>query len=143
MPTLPWTTVEPAPADTEVVLMASRFQLRSLWQVPRFLADAMRIRKQVLAAPGAVGVSLIAQPFRRTFFTLSAWRDRPSLNALVGAEPHRSAMLRHRKSMQDAHFVFWTASGDAMPPTWSEAQQRLAETAGTDTGPARPGQDQR
>lgn len=138
MPTLPWTKVDGASTDGEVVLMASRFQLRSLRHVPRFFVDAIRIRKQVLAAPGAVGVSLIAHPLRRTFYTLSAWRDRQSLNALVGAEPHRSTMGRHRHAMQDSAFVFWTARANSLPAGWADAQRRLATQAAAPPSADRP-----
>ena len=50
----------------------------------------MRIHEQVRAADGALGVSLVAHPLQRVFFTLSAWRDRAAVDALVSAEPHRS-----------------------------------------------------
>jgi hypothetical protein len=63
MPTLPWTAPKPvSPPDGEITVMASRLELRRLSDVPSFLAGALRIRRQVLAAPGALGLSLIARP---------------------------------------------------------------------------------
>jgi hypothetical protein len=50
MPTLPWIPVESATAPA--VVMASRFRLRRLRDVPRSFLDAMRIHKQVRAADG-------------------------------------------------------------------------------------------
>jgi hypothetical protein len=64
-----------------------------------FLRDAMRVRTLVRRSEGALGVSLVARPLRREFETLSAWRDRESLNAMVRAEPHRSVMGRYRAAM--------------------------------------------
>jgi hypothetical protein len=124
MPTLPWISVRPADAPT--VVMASRFRLRRLRDVPRFFLDAMRIHRQVRAADGALGVSLVAHPLRREFFTLSAWRDRAAVDALVRAEPHRSAMGRYHAVMADAVFRFWEAEPDALPPSWEDAFRRLA-----------------
>jgi heme-degrading monooxygenase HmoA len=86
----------------------------------------MAIRQQVLRADGAVGVSLnTALP--RTFFTLSAWRDRDALEAFVRSEPHLSSMRRHRPAMADARFVFWSTTAENLPPSWTEAQRRLRE----------------
>ena len=77
----------------------------------RFLRTAMAIRQQVLLADGAVGVSL-STALPRTFFTLSAWRDRDALNAFVRSQPHVSSMRRYRPAMTDARFVFWNTASD-------------------------------
>src|SRR5687768_14151989 len=125
MPTIPWTTAnDAAPVDGEPLVMASRFRLRSFRHVLPFLRDAMRVRALVRRSAGALGVSLVAHPLRREFETLSAWRDRDSLNAMVRAEPHRSVMGRYHDVMDDSAFVFYAA--DAYPPTWEEARRRLA-----------------
>jgi heme-degrading monooxygenase HmoA len=130
MPPLPWTTTPAADAVPErVLVMASLLQLDSLRRVPGFLRAAMAIRQQVLGTEGAVGVALNTALPRRTFFTLSAWRDRDALDAFVRSEPHASSMRRYRPAMADARFVFWNTSADKLPPSWAEAQQRLREAA--------------
>ena len=129
MPTLPWssgpTTVAP---DSEVVVMASRFRVHGLRHVLPFFLDAMRVHAQTRKADGAIGVSLVAHPLGREFLTLSAWRDRDALNAMVRAEPHRSVMKRQRAAMAEGVFRFWTAEAGT-PPTWDEATQRLCAPA--------------
>ena len=111
--------------------MASLLQLDSVRRVPGFLRSAMAIRQQVLRADGAVGVSLnTALP--RTFFILSAWRDRDALDAFVRSEPHVSSMRRYRPAMADARFGFWSTTYDGLPPSWSEAQRRLREATHPD-----------
>jgi hypothetical protein len=129
MPPLPWTATPAADevSKEEVVVMASLFQLDSVWRTPGFLRAAMAIRKQVLAADGALGVALNTALRRRTFFTLSAWRDRNALNTFVRCEPHLSTMRRYHPAMNDARFVFWNTTADKLPPRWSEAQEQLAE----------------
>ena len=130
MPPLPWTNV-PATITTndEVVVMGSLLKLDSFRRVPGFLRAAMAIRRQVLAADGAVGVALDTALPRRTFFTLSAWRDRDALNEFVGSEPHASTMRRYRPAMADARFVFWSVAADKLPPAWSEVRERLRASA--------------
>jgi len=128
MPPLPWTTAPLADAlSDEVLVMASLLRLDAFRRTPGFLRAAMAIRKQVLRADGAVGVALNTALPRRTFFTLSAWRDREAVNAFVRSEPHVSIMRRYRPAMADARFVFWNTTADKLPPPWSEAEQRLRE----------------
>ena len=127
MPPLPWTTAPGADAShDEVVLMASLFRLDAIRRVPGFLRASMAIRQQVLRADGAIGVSLNSA-LPRTFFTLSAWRDRNALDAFVRSEPHVSSMRRYHPAMADARFVFWTTTAEDLPPSWPEAQRRLRE----------------
>lgn len=126
MPTLPWTTPKPSrPEDGPVTVMASRLELRRLRDVPSFLAAALRIRRQMLSSPGALGVSLIARPMHRTFWTLSAWQDQAALSAAVGREPHRQIMKRFRPRMAGSSFVTWTAQATALPIPWDDALHHL------------------
>ena len=125
MPTLPWISLGPTPSGATALVMASRFQVRRWRHVPRFFIDSMRIHRQVRAADGALGVSLVAHPLRHEFQTLSAWRDRDTLDALVKAQPHAGAMRRHRPVMTESTFTFWTVPADRLPVTWEEARQRL------------------
>jgi Domain of unknown function (DUF3291). len=125
MPTLPWLPVHSADPAAAAVVMASQFRVRRLRHVPRFFFDALRIHRQVRGADGALGVSLIARPLRREFLTLSAWRDRDALNALVRTKLHRRAMQRHRPEMADSTFTFWEVPVAQLPVSWDEAQRKL------------------
>lgn len=110
--------------------MASRFQLKRWRDVPAFLVAALRIRSQMLQSPGVIGVSLVAQPLRRTFYTLSAWRDRPGLDSAVAGQPHAVAMIEFRTKMADAVFAFWHR-GDGLAPASPETIARLHDAART------------
>ncbi|WP_236244497.1 DUF3291 domain-containing protein [Streptomyces sp. CC210A] len=132
MPALPWITPHPAPPRAPVYVMASRFEVRSLKDVPVFLLRSLAAWRQVKRAPGAYGASLVAQPFRRTFLTLSAWRDRDALYAYARAEPHRGIMRDLRPAMRASTFTFWEATAEDLPVAWSEARRRLDEQAAAD-----------
>jgi len=126
MPTIPWTTPKSRPlADDPVTVMASRLELRRLRDVPSFLAAALQIRRQMLNSPGALGLSLIAKPVHRTFWTLSAWQDQAALSAVVGRQPHMEIMKRFRPRMAGSRFVTWTAPATALPIAWDDALRRL------------------
>jgi len=133
MATLPWTTTAVAPdPDTDVVVLGSRLELRSLRDVPGFLSAALKLRRQVRAMPGAVGVSLIATPTRKTFWTLSAWVDQASLDAFVATPPHDAVMQRYHERMVGSAFTTWTVKTRDLPERlsnarqlWTEAKRRL------------------
>ncbi|MFI8289154.1 DUF4188 domain-containing protein [Streptomyces sp. ms191] len=126
MPTLPWTVPNQARPGTRAQVMASRFEVRSLKDVPRFFLKSLAAWRQVRSAPGALGASLIAQPLKRTFYTLSAWEDRDALSAYARAEPHRSIMRGLRSTMRDSTFTFWEVPVEQLPLDWDEARRRLA-----------------
>ncbi|MEU4212473.1 DUF3291 domain-containing protein [Streptomyces sp. NPDC026206] len=127
MPTLPWTIPNQAPPGAEVYVMASRFEVRSFKDVPRFFWNSLSVWGQVRRAPGAYGASLIARPFQRVFYTLSAWQDRDAVYAFARTEPHRSAMKGLGPTMRGSTFTFWQATADRLPITWADAMERLAE----------------
>jgi hypothetical protein len=135
MPTLPWTpAVDPgAGTEPEVVVFASRLELRSYRHLLGFVRAAMALRREVRHVPGALGVSLIAQPLRKTFWTLSAWRDQDSLEGFVRRPAHVAVMRRYHDRLAGTGFVSWSRREDALPKPhsnakdlWREARERLA-----------------
>ncbi|MFD0899103.1 DUF3291 domain-containing protein [Actinomadura sediminis] len=129
MPTLPWIPREAPDPAAEAVVMASRFEVRSLRHVPGFFLASLALLRQARTAPGAHGFTLKAELAKRTFWTLSAWRDDAALRAYAAAEPHRSTMRRKRGVMRDSTFVFWSVTGSELPIDWADAQRRLAAEA--------------
>lgn len=129
MPTLPWIPMEDAAPDAEAVVMASRFEVRSLRHVPGFFLASLALLRQARTSPGTHGFTLKAELTKRTFWTLSAWRDDASLRAYAAAEPHRSTMRRKRGVMRDSTFVYWKVTGAELPIAWDDARRRLAEKA--------------
>ncbi|MFB7572467.1 DUF3291 domain-containing protein [Streptomyces sp. NPDC056165] len=132
MPALGWITPHHAPPHSRVIVMASRFELKSLSDVPRFLVKSLVSWKQVRTAPGAYGASLVAQPLRRVFCTLSAWEDRNALYAYAKSDPHGEVMRAMRPRCRESTFVFWETGSDDLPIGWDEAKRRLAEKARLD-----------
>ncbi len=77
MPALPWLGVGTPDPDADLIVMASRLPLRSHSDIPRFLRQTWRIRRQLSRSPGLLGYSLDAHLFARTFWTVSAWQSPP------------------------------------------------------------------
>ncbi|TXS50589.1 DUF3291 domain-containing protein [Streptomyces sp. uw30] len=125
MPTLPWTVPNPAPHGTEVHVFASRFETHTLWGALRFLARTPGVWRQVSRAPGAYGASLKAEPFKRTFWTLSAWESPAALKDFARSGTHAPTSRGLSAQMRDAKFATWQVSSDVLPLDWTEAFRRL------------------
>ncbi|MBT2409584.1 DUF3291 domain-containing protein [Streptomyces sp. ISL-12] len=126
MPTLPWITPNPPPrAAADVHVFASRFETRTLWGALRFLVRTPGVWRQVSRAPGAYGATLKARPFRRTYWTLSAWESPQALKAFARSGAHGPTADGLAAQMRDAKFVTWTTSVDSLPVDWDEALKRL------------------
>ena len=86
---------EPDPA-AEMLCVATLIQLRDYRYLPPFLRLNDRIFKQLDKTPGLLRWAILVEPWRMTFYTFTAWRDRPSLLAFTDAEPHAGAVRRMR-----------------------------------------------
>jgi hypothetical protein len=129
MPALGWKSVNSAASDSEVYVMASRFEVRTLPGSLRFFLNSIRAWRQVQHAPGVCGAALVAHPIKRTFFTLSAWKDRDALYTFAETDPHRLIKRDMSQLMRDATFTFWHAPATGLPIEWSEARRRIDEEA--------------
>ena len=125
MPSLPWRTKLPASPHQEYLVMASRLPLRSRRTIPLFLGLTVSVARQLEGTSGLVGYSLLAQPVRKTFWTLSAWTDRDALDAFVRTMPHLAVMRKLRTHMGPTRFTTWMAPGSALPIAWDDAIVRL------------------
>jgi len=132
VPTLPWTTPNPAAPGAQAYAMASKFQVASLAGVPRFFLSSLAAWRQVRSAPGCLGASLVARPLRREFCTLSAWESRDALYAFARTQPHRDIMTRMRLTMASSTFTFWEVGAGDLPLSWDDARHRLAVQARAD-----------
>ncbi len=117
-------------------VMASRFDVRSFRDVPRFFLRSLAAWKQVKGAPGAYGATLIAQPLKRTFWTLSAWEDKRALSTYAKTEPHRSIMTGLRSTTSGSVFTFWEHPGLGTPPRLGGRPATAGRSRSAPTPPA-------
>ncbi|MER7051960.1 DUF3291 domain-containing protein [Streptomyces sp. NPDC000351] len=125
MPALPWTVSNRPPRATRVHVFASRFETRTLWGALTFMARTPGVWRQVRSAPGAYGCALKAEPFRRTFWTLSAWDSPEALKAFAHSGTHAPTSRGLAGQMRDSRFASWPASSDELPVSWAEVRRRL------------------
>jgi heme-degrading monooxygenase HmoA len=124
---LPWSAAGTPPAGQDAYVMASRFELISIWRSPAFLTQAVRAWRQARRSSGVYGVTLRAELLRRRYWTLSAWTGEAALREFARAEPHRTIMRRVRPWARTATFRFWTAPPGQLTPSqlWPEAERRI------------------
>ena len=134
---IPWTAGKvfsvgtvgrPEQAGDTTLVQVSRLELARRRDVPGFLVAALRIRRHALRTPGCVGLALRAQPFRRTFWTLSAWDDQAAIGAFMRSDGHRAVMVAYRGRMAGSHFHTWTAGEAGRRPSWTDARRRYDES---------------
>jgi quinol monooxygenase YgiN len=121
---LPWRDLAD-PGGGPLAVSVTRLRLRRWRDTPAFLRAALRLRRDLAREPGAVTLGLAAQPWARTYWTLSAWRDEAALQAYVRSPGHAAAMRRFRPVMTDATSARWTREGGR--PSWDEARRRVAD----------------
>ena len=136
MPTmfvLPWRW-SGRPRPQQALLFASRFDGTGFRRAWRLLIGGVRLRRAVLGAPGALGVSVRAHPLQGRYYTLSMWRDEKSLMDFAHGPAHRRA-VRGVAKLGPVQGVL--VSRDADPhkrPTWRDTMHWLTPLG---TGPYR------
>jgi hypothetical protein len=124
MATIPWAAPKTLPAtDGTATIQVTQLGLRRMRDVPAFFMAALAIRRQMLAAPGMLGVSMLAKPLRKTFWTVSAWQDRPAMLAAIMRQPHLKTMKSFQ--MAGSAFVSWTVPDKDLPISWADVMRRL------------------
>jgi hypothetical protein len=79
----------------------------------------------VASSRGVVGFSMLAEPLRKQYATLSVWRDVAAVEAFIEARPHARLMTDVVPAMGTTRFVRWTISGADGLPSWIDAFSRL------------------
>jgi|SRR6516162_5619630 len=129
MPALPWTTGPYAVGDAQLHVLASALPLARYRDLPRFLRWTMKIRKQLATADGLAGYSLDAHLLRKTFYTLSAWKDRDAMNRFVHSGQHAAMLADMAGRLGKPTFTESTTPASAVPLDWAAAKQSLAAAA--------------
>jgi hypothetical protein len=96
--------------------------MTSTWKLFR---GSRSVRRQLLGTDGVLGFSMLAEPVRKNYATLSVWRDAAALEAFSVTQPHQQLMKELAPAMGPTKFVRWTISGADGVPSWSEALRRL------------------
>ena len=107
-------------------IAVTRLRIRSFRFVMPFAWHAWHSFRQAKHAAGSLGAKL-RKAEGLAFWTLSAWQDKPTMNAFRITPPHRDAMPKLRKWCDEAAYVDWNQE-PAELPDWGAAERHLAES---------------
>jgi hypothetical protein len=116
--TLPWRWTKAARPERPIVF-ASRFDANGLKARWVLFAAGIRLRRAVLASPGALGVSLRAHPLAGRYYTLSMWDDEASLIAFADGGDHRAA-VRRISELGPVSGILISREDGASRPRWGD-----------------------
>jgi hypothetical protein len=122
MVVLPWKGRMVDSEGEELVASVTRLRLARWRDVPRLLVIALRLRRRFPLGEGGLAVGLAAQPLRRTFWTLTLWRDDTAVLAYMRSRDHADAIGALRGALADTASARWPTRHR---PTWREARQHL------------------
>ena len=121
----PWKTKSALDPGAEYLVLASSIPPKSITSTWKLFRGAFAVRRQLLNTDGVMGFSMLAEPFRRHYATLSVWRDETALDAFARAHPHDQLVVALTPEMGETKFVRWTVLGSDGHPSWKEALERL------------------
>ena len=121
----PWKTTAPIEPDATYLVLASSIPPKSVASTWKLFRGSRAVRRQLLGTDGVVGFSMLAEPLRKHYATLSVWRDDAALDAFANAHPHDRLMADLAPAMGRTKFVRWTISGADGRPSWDDALTRL------------------
>ena len=124
--TLPWRGTKAVRPERSVVF-ASRFDAKGFRPRWTLFVAGIRLRRAVLASPGALGVSLRAHLIAGRFYTLSMWRDETSLLAFAHGRRHQAA-VRGISELGPVSGILISREDDGTRPRWSDVLQWVAST---------------
>ncbi len=124
-----WKRFRELDPDTEYLVLASSIPPKRRMSSYALFTGARVVRRQLDGTDGVMGFSLLAEPIRKRYATLSVWRDEAALAAFAAAPPHDQLMRDLAPAMGATRFVRWTITGADGVPSWDDALQRLATSA--------------
>ncbi len=128
MPASPWRTFGSPNPNGDFVALLSYLPLKSYWRVPLFLLYTAEVARQLASAEALLGYSVLARPFSKRFWTLSAWETEASLRLFVQCPPHVRLMAALAPHMGETKFVRWEVKGSQLPLRWDDALSRFSSS---------------
>jgi hypothetical protein len=121
----PWKTMGALEPGAQYLVLASSIPPKRISSTWKLFRGSRAVRQQLLGTDGVMGFSMLAEPIRKRYATLSVWRDEASLSDFARAHPHDELVVALRPEMGETRFVRWTISGADGRPSWKEALERL------------------
>jgi heme-degrading monooxygenase HmoA len=110
--------------DTDVLVSATRTDFERFRDMPGAIMAALRLRRAIRTAPGAVGVSLAMRPTQRRGWSVSAWEAEADLHRFLQSPAHQVTARRFR-SCVTVRGESWRVERFDLADAWRQASVRL------------------
>ena len=105
------------------LMVVTRLRLKNPGVLDAFFAAAVAVLEQAKKSKGSLGSDALAEA-NDTWWTVTAWADRPTMEAFVQAEPHRATMAGLDDWCDEATFVDWEQASPDLPD-WPTSYQHI------------------
>lgn len=127
----PW-KAGPEPAEGEVVVSITDFQVHRRRDLPGVWLNGVRLRRSWPGRAGAVGIWVWSEPWTRRSGSISVWRSEEDLRRFV-TWPVHLAIMRAYRDRGTLVASTWRTTTSSPGGIWREARERVraarAETA--------------
>jgi heme-degrading monooxygenase HmoA len=126
VPAIPWTrlTERDIDPDREYLALITYLPLNSYLAIRKFLILTRQVRNQLKESEGAIGYSLLADIFKKEFWTMSVWKDEDYLSRFVRTGAHAHTMTELTRHLSERRkFVKVGIKGFQIPPGWDQAKR--------------------
>jgi hypothetical protein len=100
--------------DVMPVVVVTRLRLKDPALLDEFFTAAVAAIEQAQKSAGNLGADALADA-DNAWWSVSAWQERPPMQAFVDSEPHRSISKRLDHFCDEATFVDWEQSSPDLP----------------------------
>ena len=108
------------------LMVVTRLRLKDPGVLDAFFAAAVAVLEQAKKSAGSLGADALAEA-NDTWWTVTAWADRATMEAFVQAEPHRATMARLDDWCDEATFTDWEQASPDLPDWPTSYQHIVAE----------------
>jgi hypothetical protein len=105
------------------VIVVTRLRLRDPALLDEFFTDAVAAIEQATKSDGNLGADALADA-DNAWWSVTAWRDRPRMQAFVDSEPHLDISGRLDRYCDEATFVDWEQASPDLPD-WQTSWRHL------------------
>ena len=124
---LPWRPGPVTDATGPVVVSATKFTYKRFRDLPAVALAAWRLLRGWRTRPGAIGVIVGGEPWKRITYSMSVWDNEEDLRRFVAAPDHGPLMRDYRSRLEASISTVWLADGLVLDEAWREAMRRLGQ----------------
>ena len=112
-----WHTTAKINPDQVYVLLATRLEMESFWQVPKALWHSSQTIAQLRRSHGLLGFRLFSGPLSKVFYSVSAWQNEKSLSEFCYANPYANRIMRLQSQARSITTKHLKLYGSELPPS--------------------------